>query len=116
MKVYRKELAMQAVRAGYTAHYVADLQLSNQADSAGVIVVEIAKGTLTSPHTHQHLEELFIPMNRISMGVGESLLSLDTGDVVLVESGERHWFQAYSDEDARVLAIKIPNLKEDKIE
>ncbi len=103
-------------RAGYKAQYVADLEFKHTPSSAGVIIVDIPEGMKTTPHAHEYLEELFIPMNRTRMGIDDSVIELEKGDVVLVASNEKHWFETYSNERVRVIAIKFPNLKDDKIE
>ncbi len=116
MKVYRKDNSSKVQRAGYTAHYIADIELSHRLDTAGVILVDIPKGTKTTPHAHRELEELFIALNVVSMGVGDSFIDLKVGDIVLVEPGEKHWFESSKENEVRIIAIKLPNLKDDKIE
>jgi len=36
--------------------------------------------------------------------------------VVVVEPGEAHWFETSEEHDVRVVAMKFPNLKKDKVE
>lgn len=115
MKVYKKSKAQEKARSGYVASYVADIVLSAKTETAGVIIVNVQKGVKTEPHAHGVLEELFIPMNYVKIGVGDDLLELEPGDAVLVEAYEKHWFEAPSDEDVTIVAIKLPNLKDDKL-
>lgn len=115
MKVFRKADASSTGRAGYSASYVADINFANASDTSGIIFVAIPKGTRTSPHAHALLQEVFIAMNRTKMGISSKILILEPGDVVLTDPGEFHWFETYEDEGATVIAIKVPNLKDDKI-
>jgi quercetin dioxygenase-like cupin family protein len=115
MRVYEKQDSDTKGRMGYSASYVADIKLSSPADTTGVILVNIPKKTKTEPHAHAILEEIFIAINQTRMGVGSTLLELKPGDTVIVEPGEPHWFESYDDEDVTVIALKIPNLKNDKI-
>lgn len=115
MRVYRIGDSETKGRSGYSASYVADLTLRSPMDSVGVIEVKIPKRTKTEPHAHAVLEEAFIIMNRTRMGVGSTLLELEAGDVVLASPGELHWFETYDDEDVTLIALKMPNLKNDKV-
>ncbi len=115
MKVYRKSEAPTKGRAGYSASYVADISLRSPTDTVGAILVQVPKKTKTEPHAHSVLEEVFIVMNRTRMGVGNSLLELNPGDIVVADPGEPHWFESYDDEDVTLIALKIPNLKKDKV-
>ena len=115
MKIYRISESETKGRAGYTASYVADIALTSPASSTGVIVVKVPRNTKTEPHAHAILEEIFVVMNRTQMGVGERVLDLEPGDVVVADSGEAHWFETYHDVDLTLIALKVPNLKEDKV-
>ncbi|MFW9918766.1 MAG: cupin domain-containing protein [Candidatus Thorarchaeota archaeon] len=116
MKIYRRKDADTAARAGYHATYIADIEFPDHIGTAGVILVDVLKATKTSPHSHTMLDEAFIFLNRTRMGVGQDIFEIETGDVVIVEKGEKHWFESYPDEDIRIIAVKLPNLKDDKIE
>ena len=115
MKIYRISESETKGRAGYTASYVADIVLSSPASSTGVIVVKVPRNTKTVPHAHAILEEIFVVMNRTRMGVGDIIHDLEPGDVVVANPGEGHWFETYHDEDLTLIALKVPNLKEDKV-
>ena len=115
MRIYRKSDADTKARMGYSASYVADILLRQPMDSVGVIFVNVPRKTKTEPHAHAELEEVFVIMNRTRMGVGKTMLNLERGDVVVADPGEPHWFESYDDEDVTLLALKIPNLKKDKI-
>jgi len=116
VKVYRASEAEVKSRAGYGAKYVADISFKNPVENAGFILVKIPPTMKTNPHAHGKLEEAFMIMNPTIMGVDETLYELDEGDVVLVEPGERHWFQTPDGGAVTIIAVKLPNLKDDKIE
>lgn len=116
VKIYRASDAEARFRAGYSAQYVADMSLQGAIDNAGFIIVKIPPEQKTTPHAHDTLEEVFVIMAPTKMGVNEMLYDLDVGDVVLVEPQERHWFETPNGDDVVIVAIKMPNLKDDKIE
>ncbi|MHA2193179.1 MAG: cupin domain-containing protein [Candidatus Thorarchaeota archaeon] len=116
VKVYRASETTLKGRAGYGVKYVADIGFGNPIESAGFILVKIPPQMKTTPHAHGKLDEAFVIMNPTKMGVDETLYDLDEGDVVLVEPGEWHWFETPEGEDVSIIAVKLPNLKDDKIE
>ncbi|MFX1415853.1 MAG: cupin domain-containing protein, partial [Promethearchaeota archaeon] len=79
-------------------------------------VVKIPPEMKTSPHSHGVLAEVFAVIGKTKMGVADTLYDLDEGDVVVVEPGESHWFETPTGPDVVLIAIKMPNLKDDKIE
>jgi len=115
VRIYRAEDSTKASRAGYGAYYVADLTFRKSLDSCGVILVDIARNEKSSPHAHEHLEEVFIAMTEIRIFINNTRYDLREGDVVVVEPGEAHCFQTEIDKTGRILALKFPNIKDDKI-
>ncbi|MFW9803308.1 MAG: cupin domain-containing protein [Candidatus Thorarchaeota archaeon] len=116
VKVYRASEVDLKGRAGYGVKYVADIGFTSPIENAGFILVKIPPDKKTTPHAHGYLEEAFVIMNPTRMGVDETLYDLNEGDVVLVQPGERHWFETPDGEDVTIIAVKLPNLKNDKIE
>jgi len=116
IKVYRASDAEEMARAGYSAKYVADIVFRKKIDSSGFIMVSIPAGTGTSPHTHNELEEVFVALNSLELHVDDFTIQLEVGDIVVAEPGETHSFSAYPAIEGNVLAIKFPNLKEDKVQ
>jgi quercetin dioxygenase-like cupin family protein len=115
VRIYRATDSEKAIRAGYEATYVADLTFRKSLDSCGVILVDIAPDERTSPHAHDHLEEVFIAMSAISIYINDICHELQEGDVVIVEPGETHSFETKGDKSGRILALKFPNIKDDKV-
>ena len=116
MKKYPAEECDPVKRAGYTARYLADIEFPEPVDSAGFVFVRIPAGGRTRSHTHYHLDEMFVAMTPLRVGVGTELHEAKVGDVFLIERGELHWFEAPASTDALLMAIKVPNLKEDKVD
>jgi quercetin dioxygenase-like cupin family protein len=114
VQIYRADDAKRAIRAGYEARYVADLVFRDSLDTCGVILVDIYSKGRSAPHAHEHLEEVFIAVTKIVMYIDESKYSLNKGDVVIVEPGEAHSFETINDKPGRILALKFPNLSDDK--
>ena len=115
VKVWRASDVEMIGLAGYGRKYVADVEFKESLQTGGFIYVRIPGGMKTDPHAHGTLEEIFIIMNKTKMGVGDQLLDVDQGDVVLVEPGEAHWFETPEGDDVVIIAIKFPNLKDDKM-
>ncbi len=103
-------------RLGYGVRYVANLTFKKPLKSSGFIIVKIPPEMKTSPHSHSVLTEVFVIMSKTRMGVSKTVYDLNEGDVVVVEPGESHWFETPSGPDVDVIAVKMPNLKDDKVE
>lgn len=116
VEIYRASDAESRERLGYAVKYVADIVFNEPPDSAGFIIVKIPPEMKTSPHSHGVLTEVFVIMGKTKMGVADTLYDMNEGDVVVVEPGEFHWFETPAGADVGVIAIKIPNLEDDKIE
>ena len=116
VKIFRAADAEELARAGYSARYLADVKFRKSIEDGGFIWVTIPAGTVTAPHAHAELEEAFVALTTLSMHIDDRTLHLEPGDIVLVEPGEKHSFSASKNSESRVLAIKFPNLKNDKIE
>ena len=101
---------------GYGRKYVADLKFRRNLDTAGFIWVKVPGGMKTDPHLHEKLEEAFVFLDETSMGVGGTVYHVSEGDVIVVEPGELHWFETSEEHDVRFVAVKFPNLKDDKVE
>jgi quercetin dioxygenase-like cupin family protein len=115
VRIYRAEDAEKAQRAGYKAAYVADLRFREYLDSCGVILVDIEGEGRSSPHAHARLEEVFIALSDLDLYIGKERHELKNGDVVIVEPGEEHSFEAVKHQASRLLALKFPNIKDDKV-
>jgi quercetin dioxygenase-like cupin family protein len=113
VKIYRISDGNTKSRAGYTASYVADIEFRQDINTAGVIVVTIPNGQ-TKPHVHNKLEELFIAGTDIEIQVNGTRYQLHKGDTVLVEPGEYHNFKTCEGKTGFLIAIKFPNLTNDK--
>ena len=106
VSIYRAHESKPKQRAGYEARYFADISFREPVDSCGMILVTLEPGSNSSPHGHEHLEEVFMALTNIRVKVDEEMIDLEDGDVLVVEPG---------DSPARLLAMKFPNLKDDKI-
>lgn len=115
VRIYRFEDSEKVRRAGYEASYVADLTFRQSLDTCGVILVDIDSAGKSTPHAHNHLEEVFIAITGIRMYINDTCYDLKEGDVVIVEPGEAHSFETENDKSGRILALKFPNIKDDKV-
>ena len=115
VQIYRVAATEAVGRAGYTARYIADLTFQRPLHTCGVILVDITERGRSSPHAHEKLEEVFIAITDINMYVNETCFNLKAGDVVIVSPGETHSFEITSDKLGRIIALKFPNIKDDKV-
>ncbi len=116
VKIHKASEVESMGRAGYDVKYVAHLTFKDALDNGMFIYVKIPAGMKTRPHRHNILEEVFIAIDSLTIGVNDIPYSLEEGDVVLVEPGESHWFRSPEDRSARMIAIKLPNIEDDKEE
>ena len=116
VRLFRTADAEELARAGYSARYLANVKFRKSIKDGGFIWVTIPAGTVTAPHAHAKLEEAFVALTTLNIHIDDRELQLERGDVVLVEPGEKHSFSASRYSESSVLAIKFPNLKNDKIE
>ncbi len=101
-------------RSGYEARYFADVTFKKPVQDCGFIIVDLKPGSMSAPHGHAHLEEVFMALSSIRIHVDDSTYNLDEGDMIVVEPGEIHSFEVTSETGARLLAMKFPNIKDDK--
>jgi mannose-6-phosphate isomerase-like protein (cupin superfamily) len=80
-----------------------------------MILVTLDPGSKSSPHGHENLEEVFMALTEIRVHVDSETIDLENGDVLVVDPGEMHSFEVVGDIPARMLAMKFPNLKDDKV-
>ncbi len=115
VKLFRASDNPPQPREGYSAQYIADLTFDVPVDSAGFILVRVPGGGRTKPHSHNSLDEIMVALTTARIGIGSEVFSLAEGDVVIVDRGKSHWLEAEPTIDALILAVKIPNIKDDKV-
>ncbi|TFG11722.1 cupin domain-containing protein [Candidatus Thorarchaeota archaeon] len=115
VEFYQLDKAESASREGYIASYVGDIVFKEPSNTAGVIMIELGVGATTRPHAHENLQEVFVALGDMKATVAGENYILHRGDILLVEPGEFHSFQAYPAQAASMIAVKIPNLKDDKV-
>ena len=115
VRIYRVKDSLQAERAGYHARYLADMKFQKPLDSCGLILVDLKKNGKSSPHAHKLLDEIFVALTDIRIFIDGDRYDLKEGDVVIAESGELHSFETETDMPGRILAMKFPNIKDDKV-
>lgn len=116
VKLFRVSAVEDTARSGYSAQYVADINFRANLNTGGFILVTIPAGVSTTPHSHGSLEEVFVAWTSLDLHVDDKTFHLASGDIALVEPGESHSFSSHSNKACRVLAIKFPNLKDDKMQ
>lgn len=115
VEIFKASDSEEIRKKGYTAKYVADVEFRKSLDSGGFILVTVRAGTKTEPHAHGELEEIFVVLSDLKMKIDSVAYELEKGDVVLVSPNEIHSFEASADSPASLIAIKFPNLKDDRV-
>ena len=115
VKIFKASDAEEIHKKGYTAKYVADVEFRKSLDTGGFILVTVNAGTKSEPHAHGELEEIFVVLSDMKMKIDSLEYELQKGDVVLVSPNETHSFEAALDSPASMIAIKFPNLKDDRV-
>lgn len=115
VKIFKASDVEEIHKKGYTAKYVADVIFRKNLDSGGFILVTINAGSKSEPHAHGELEEIFVVLSDMKMKIDSVEYELEKGDVVLVGPNESHSFEAAADSSASMIAIKFPNLKDDRV-
>ncbi|TFH08002.1 MAG: cupin domain-containing protein [Candidatus Thorarchaeota archaeon] len=115
VQIFKASESEEIRKKGYTARYVADVEFCRDLNSGGFILVYVAAGTRTEPHKHEELEEVFVVLSDLKIVIDSAEYELEKGDVVLVAPNEFHSFIALENSDANIIAIKLPNLKNDKV-
>ncbi len=114
VRIHRVGDSESIQRSGYEARYFADITFKDPLQDCGFIIVDLKPGSASAPHGHAHLEEVFFALSSIRIHVDDSTYDLNEGDMIVVESGEIHSFEVTGDNKARLLAMKFPNIKDDK--
>jgi len=115
VQIFKASDAEEIRKKGYIAKYIADVEFRTNLDSGGFILVTVDEGIRTEPHKHEELEELFVVLSDLKMIIDSTEYELEKGDVVLVAPNELHSFEAQKHSSASLIAIKFPNLKNDKV-
>jgi len=115
VQIFKASESEEIRKTGYTARYVADVDFRHNLDSGGFILVTVAAGSRTEPHKHTELEEIFVIQSDLKMVIDSTEYDLEKGEVELVAPNESHSFIASDNSPASMIAIKFPNLKNDKV-
>ena len=116
VRIYKVRDSELKQRTGYEVRYFADITFRENVSTCGVILVCLEPGSISAPHGHEHLEEVFIALTKIRVHVDDMTYDLDEGDMIVVGPGEMHSFEGLDNNEARFIAMKFPNLRDDKFD
>ncbi|KAF1302067.1 helix-turn-helix transcriptional regulator [Candidatus Enterococcus willemsii] len=63
--------------------------------------------TIVYPHWHKEIEIIYANRGRVNIGVGESVVTLEEGEVIFFASGEPHYFLASPDSERYVYQFDL---------
>ena len=116
VRIYKVRDSELKQRTGYEVRYFADITFREPVSTCGMILVSLEPGSRSAPHGHEHLEEVFMALTKIRVHVDDMTYDLDEGDVIVVGPREMHSFEVLDHNEARLLAMKFPNVQDDKID
>lgn len=115
VRIYKVRDSDLKQRTGYKARYFTDITFREPVATCGMILVSLEPGSISAPHGHEHLEEVFMALTIIRVHVDDVTYDLDEGDVIVVDPGEMHSFEVIDQNEGRLLALKFPNIPDDKV-
>lgn len=63
--------------------------------------------TIVYPHWHKEIEIIYANRGRVNIGVGETVVTLEEGEVIFFASGEPHYFLASPDSERYVYQFDL---------
>lgn len=62
---------------------------------------------ITYPHWHKEIELIYASRGRVNIGIGESVMTLEEGEIIFFASGEPHYFLASPDSERYVYQFDL---------
>lgn len=115
MKIIRVDEVDDEVRGGgsYIIKRLITDELEHSPSNIGFYQTTVPKGSKVQYHSHSSLDEVFIFMTPGRAKIEDKEYRFRPKDIVFLRAGERHEIYA-DDEDVVLIAIKLPDNKEDK--
>lgn len=93
---------------------IADLAKGREVNSVGWFHVTVPKGEISKEHHHQGLTELFYFLTAGELKLNGDIVKVSPRTLIVLEPGDRH--EVYATEaDTEFIAVKLPNIEDDKV-
>lgn len=99
---------------GYSIRRLFTETIDTLAENIGFYETTIHANSIVKNHYHKHLDEILYFFSRGTIRIGSELVMINPKDVVIIPRGVPHEVIS-GEEEIKLLAIKIPNILEDKI-
>ena len=99
---------------GYSIRRLFTETIDTLAENIGFYETTICPNSIVKNHYHKHSDEILYFFNRGSIRIGSELVSINQNDIVILPRGVPHEVIS-GNKEIKLLAIKIPNIPEDKI-
>tara|TARA_Y100000310_G_C20168690_1_gene572596 strand:- start:206 stop:568 length:363 start_codon:yes stop_codon:yes gene_type:complete len=116
MKIVRYQEVPDEVRGGglYVIKRLITENITQNPKNIGFYQTTIPKGSKVPGHHHAKLDEVFIFLTKARVEIEGSMYHFHPKDMVFLKAGDKHEIFA-DDEDVVLIAIKLPDHKEDKV-
>jgi len=116
MKIIRYKDVPDEIRGGgaYSIKRILTEKLNYNPDNIGFYQTTIPPGSKVAGHYHEHLDEAFIFLTKAKVILEGKEYHFEPKDLVFLKGGEKHEIIA-EDEEVVLIALKLPDHKEDKV-
>lgn len=116
-KIIRSDQIPLEDRTSYGGYYIRRLfteTIDTLAENIGFYETTICPNSIVKNHYHENLDEIIYFFSKGNIRIGSELVMINPRDVVIIPRGVPHEVIS-GEEEIKLLAIKIPNIPEDKI-
>lgn len=114
MKIIRINEVPIENRGDYSIKRLFTENLNHKPENVGLYETTIHPGNKVTYHYHSNLDEVIIFITKGRMKIGKKMHLFSEGDLVFLEKGRAH--EIYADDTVvKLYAIKLPDIKEDKV-
>lgn len=115
MKIIRLKDMPVEMKKGYSIKRLFTEHLSCNPENVGFYETTVPKGSICRHHYHEKLDEIILFLTKAKMRAEKDIYIFETGDIVILNPKDRHEFIA-EDNEVRLIAVKLPNIVDDKVE
>lgn len=98
----------------YYIRRVLDEMLSTPPESVGVYFTSVR--SYVAEHHHRNLDEILIFLTPAAIEINGERYEMQKYDSVFLPRGTNHKIYSNNDQESMLIAVKMPNAKEDKVE
>jgi mannose-6-phosphate isomerase-like protein (cupin superfamily) len=115
MEVIRIDEVSEEDRGEYSIKRLFTENLPHDIENVGFYQTIIPQGNKVAKHHHEGLDEVLFFLTEGIVKTDQGEFNFEPGDSMVLKKGENHEIHPKDDQEARLIAVKLPNHKEDKI-